>query len=116
MQVCGEFLDTYDYLPDSQANYPFAVVGESFNSELKSNDLIGTIDQTIHIFGHLEDRPKLDKKIIAIHDSLTRLELSFFYYTKLDSFSTRTLVDNSTGEPLLHVVIETTLTYTRKDD
>ena len=53
-------VDTYDYLPDADTQYPFVYIGEYNGSDTPNNDLYGTVRQTVHIYGTRKNRSKID--------------------------------------------------------
>lgn len=110
-----ENIDTYDYLPDGSAEYPFAYIGESYGSERGAVDLVGDLRQTIHLYGTRTQRNDLDQAMKRIHDDLLRLVDSYGYYTKMNDFTVQVIQDTSTNTPLIHYVIEVGLTYTKKE-
>lgn len=114
--TCQNAMDTYDYLPEVQAQYPFIFVGESFTVEEANNDLIGNVTQSIHIYGKRTDKKTVNQAIAKLHDDLLNARSSFYYALRLMSWSANSMPDNSTGTPLTHTIIETNFHYNRKED
>ena len=38
-----QIMDTYDYLPDAEARYPFCFVDNPYNTQREMNDLTGRV-------------------------------------------------------------------------
>lgn len=113
-EVVQQHIPTYDYLPDGQAEYPFAYIGESYSQERNLNDFMGNVHQTIHLYGTRTQRKALDQAMKRIHDDLYLLVKSYGYYTKINEFTTQIIQDNTTGTPLLHYVIDAGFIYTKE--
>ncbi|KGR72901.1 DUF3168 domain-containing protein [Streptococcus phocae subsp. salmonis] len=106
--------DTYDYIPDASAKYPFIYIGESSNSPNNNSELMGDIRQTIHVYGELKKRSKIDDIAANIHDKIGTLKFAFGYNILVDRINERTITENSETTPLLHTVLDIYLTYTKK--
>lgn len=106
--------DTYDYIPDASAKYPFIYIVESSNTPNNNSELMGDIRQTIHVYGELKKRSKIDDIAANIHDKVNSLTSAFDYNIHVDRINERTTPDNSNTTPLLHTVLDVYLTYTKK--
>lgn len=106
--------DTYDYLPEANAKYPFIFIGEAFNTDNSNSDLFGTIAQTIHVYGTRTHRNKLDGVAMGLHDNAVRMRQAINYNVRLTNYSDRVLMDTTTGTPLLHYVLELEFNYTKR--
>lgn len=106
--------DTYDYLPDAQAKYPFIYIGELFNTDNSRSDLNGNMTQTIHIYGKLTERKRIMELETQLHDALIKMREAYGYHVSMTDYTTRLLNDNTDVQPLLHVVVDVNFMYTRK--
>lgn len=113
--VVGRIIDTYDHLPNGNAKYPFAYIGESINTKTMNNDLLGSALQSIHLYGTLSQRRQLDDYSKLIHDRLMMQDPQHNYHLKITSYMQRSLQDNSTAQPLIHVIIDVDFLYTKKE-
>lgn len=52
---------TFDYLPEAGTKYPFIFIGETYDREQSNFDLIGNLNQTIHIYGLRTQRFQLSE-------------------------------------------------------
>lgn len=106
--------DTYDYVPDANAKYPFIFVGEAFNTDTSNSELVGTVSQTIHLYGTRTQRNALDTMAMRIHDDATKVREAFNYKARLTAYNDRVVNDNTTATPLLHYVLELEYQYTKR--
>lgn len=113
-EVVQQHIPTYDYLPDGQAEYPFAYIGELHSQDRNLTDFMGNIHQTIHLYGTRTQRIALDQAMKRIHDDLYLLVKSYGYYTKINEFTIQIIQENTTGTPLLHYVIDAGFIYTKE--
>ncbi|HEQ2205920.1 TPA: hypothetical protein ACP0MQ_000024 [Streptococcus pyogenes] len=106
--------NTYDYLPNANAKYPFAYIGESSNTPSNNSEMMGVIRQTIHVYGELKKRSEIDNVVTNLHDKIISLTSAYGYNFRVDRINEQTLPDNSDTTPLLHTVLDVYLTYTKK--
>src|SRR5574344_2691757 len=106
--------DTYDYLPNAQAKYPFIYIGEQSNTDNSHSDLIGNINQTIHIYGLRTESKLIMELETKLHDALIKMREAYGYHVSMTAYSTQLLNDNTDVQPLLHVVMDVNFMYTRK--
>lgn len=98
---------THLYLPAKGASYPFIFVGEQFDSDLTTKSVIyGLVTQTIHIYHTHKKRRELTDMMNALKREIRKLKKVDNYYLAVRNISAQTLIDNTTGEPLLHGIIE----------
>ena len=97
--------NAFDYVPDASAKYPFIYIGEELTERLPNSELIEDVEQTIHLWGKRTDRGALDDLTLNIHDRLQRLDKAYNYNTELIFYNKQTIPDNTTGDPLLHIVV-----------
>lgn len=112
---CKKIADAYDYLPDGSANYPFIYTGEMINTDTSHGDLVGTINQTIHLYGRLSDRKTLMEFETQLHNALKNMRHAFGYNLSMTDYTTQLLQDNTDVQPLLHVVMDVFFMYTKGD-
>lgn len=108
-------VDTYDYLPDADAKYPFVYVGENNGSDTPNNDLIGTARQTVHIYGIRADRAKIDNISAYLESVLKHLKDGYEYNFNHRNTEKQVIADNTDVQPLLHVVLDFNFNYTKKE-
>ena len=108
-------VDTYDYLPNADAQYPFVYVGENNGSDTPNNDLIGTARQTVHIYGIRADRAKIDNISAYLENVLKRFKEGYEYNFNHLTTDKQVIADNTDVQPLLHVVLDITFSYTKKE-
>lgn len=108
-------VDTYDYLPGADAKYPFVYVGENNGSDTPNNDLIGTARQTVHIYGIRADRAKIDNISAYLESVLKHLKEGYEYNFNHRNTEKQVIADNTDVQPLLHIVLDFTFNYTKKE-
>ena len=104
---------TYDYLPKAGTKYPFIYIGNSNDLDQSHSDLLGTVDQTIHIYATSEQRADLDALKVKLHDGIRNIRQAFDYNVNLINYTQRNLNDNTDVLPLIHTVIDVSFTYTK---
>ncbi|MGV3161966.1 hypothetical protein ACEF17_07300 [Streptococcus hyovaginalis] len=109
-------LDTYDYVPDAQAKYPFVYIGEQGATEASNNDLFGTVRQTVHIYGLRTDRANIDDISAYIQSEARRIKDGYDYHLSYETVTKQLIPDNTDVQPLLHVVLDFSFTFTKKGD
>ena len=105
-RICDELrYSTYDYLPDSKAEYPFVVLGEQFSQNIREHkDYLNKRTQiTVH-FWHNDWR-----KRGSLTKMMRNVELGIIREFKVngEDISMQILPDSSTGSDLLHGILET---------
>lgn len=108
-------VDTYDYLPNADAKYPFVYVGENNGSDTPNNDLIGTARQTVHIYGIRANRAKIDNISAYLENVLKYLKDGYEYNFNHRNTEKQVIADNTDVQPLLHIVLDFTFNYTKKE-
>lgn len=98
---------TFDYLPANEVAYPFVYVGEQFDQDLiTKTSVYGKVQQTVHLYHTYKKRRELTTMMDALKTDFRRLKRTDNFYITVKNITARTIPDNSTGEPLLHGVIE----------
>lgn len=108
-------VDTYDYLPAADTKYPFAYIGENNGSDTPNNDLIGTARQTVHIYGIRAQRAKIDNISAYLENVLKHLKDGYEYHFNHLRTEKQVIADNTDVQPLIHVVLDFTFNYTKKE-
>lgn len=104
---------TYNYLPGSEAPYPFVFVGEVFEQSRRTKfNLFGDYQVTVHIYA---DDPKRDRKTVA--DMRNSIKKAFYQLKETNGYQIipkrhngTIMNDSSTGMPLLHGILELDMT------
>lgn len=98
---------TYPYLPAKDVAYPFVFVGEQFDQDLETKTSVyGLVTQTIHIYHTYRERRELTDMMNALKREIRKLKRAENYRVAVRNINAQTMIDNSTGEPLLHGIIE----------
>ena len=108
-------VDTYDYLPEADAKYPFVYNGENNGSDTPNNDLIGTARQTVHIYGIRAHRVEIDNISAYLENVLKHLKDGYEYNFNHRTTEKQVIADNTDVQPLLHIVLDFTFNYTKKE-
>lgn len=108
-------VDTYDYLPGADTKYPFVYIGENNGSDTPNNDLLGTARQTVHIYGIRADRAKIDNISAYLENVLKHLKDGYEYNFNHRTTEKQVIADNTDIQPLLHIVLDLTFNYTKKE-
>ena len=108
-------VDTYDYLPEADTKYPFVYVGENNGSDTPNNDLIGTARQTVHIYGTRKNRNKIDNISAYLENTVKYFKEGYEYNFNHLTTDKQVIADNTDVQPLLHIVLDVTFSYTKKE-
>ena len=97
----------FDYLPADKVSYPFVFVGEYFNNDRKTKSIkYGNVVQTVHVYHSHKGRRELSTMIDKIKAGCEQLKRTDNFYISCKSSNGQVMLDNSTGEPLLHGILE----------
>ena len=102
-------------MPEADTKYPFVYVGENNGSDTPNNDLIGTARQTVHIYGIRADRAKIDNISAYLESVLKHLKEGYEYNFNHRNTEKQVIADNTDVQPLLHIVLDFTYNYTKKE-
>ncbi|WP_339236899.1 hypothetical protein [Oceanobacillus sp. FSL W7-1281] len=100
--------DTFNYLPDGKAPYPFVYVGETFNTSRRTKfNRFGDYVVRVHVYAN---QPERNRKTVtemrnAIENAFYRLKRTDGYQVLNHNTTGQVMDDNSTGTPLLHGVL-----------
>lgn len=106
---------TYDYLPDAGTKHPFVYLGEQNGSERPSSDLYGSVRQSIHLYGLRTDRAVLDDISAYLESEVKRIRHGYGYHFAHRSTGKQAIPDNTDVQPLLHIVLDFTFEFTKKE-
>jgi hypothetical protein len=106
---------TYDFLPDAKSAYPFVYIGENNGTESPNKDLLGRLRQTVHLYGLREGRANLDDISAYLESEVKRAHDGYDYHLHYASTSKQIIPDNTDVQPLLHIVLDFTFDYTKKE-
>lgn len=115
-ELCQKKVKTFDFLPNAQEKYPFVYLGENNGIETPNNDLLGTIRQTVHIYGLRAQRTVLDDISAFLETEVKRIRKGHAFYLSYTSANKQTIADNTDNQPLLHIVLDFTFNYTKKEN
>lgn len=98
---------TYDYLPAKESGLPFVYVGEQFDVDLRTKDVIyGRVTQRVHLYGDYKKRGDLTGMMDALKREVRKLDRTPNFYVSVKNVNAQTLLDTTTAQPLLHGIIE----------
>ena len=98
---------TVDFLPPKDYTMPFVYVGEYFDQDRRTKDLLyGNMQLTLHIYHDYKKRRELTTMMDKLKVECRKLKQTENFYLTFKNITSRTLIDTSTGEPLLHGIIE----------
>lgn len=113
--ISENIMDTYDYLPNADAKYPFCFIEKPSNQRIENNELLGEVNLRIHWFGKRSDLLAIDHAVANMHDSTLRIN-SEFNYSMVCTNWTDSPLPNPIDEPkVIHHIAELTIRYTRKE-
>lgn len=112
MKSLGLKYPTYDYLPPSSASLPFVYVGEQFDQDRQTKDVIfGDVQQTVHVYGSYKQRRQVTDMMNSLKAEIRTINKTSNFYVTVKGISTQTMIDDSTSETLLHGIIEVDFTF-----
>lgn len=106
---------TVDHLPQAGEKYPFVYIGEQNGSEIPSSDLYGSVRQTIHLYGLRTDRGNLDDISAYLESEVKCIRHGYSYHFTHRSTNKQIIPDNTDVQPLLHIVLDFTFDFTKKE-
>lgn len=106
---------TFDFLPEAGTKYPFIYIGENTAQEAQNNDLWGTVGQTVHIYATREQRAYLDDISAYLETLVKNISGKWEYNLNHTTADKQIIPDNTDVQPLLHVVLDFSFTYTKKE-
>lgn len=106
---------TFDFLPEAGTKYPFIYIGENSALESPNNDLWGTVGQTVHIYAERAQRATLDDISAYLETNVKNISGKWEYHLQHTNTNKQIIPDNTDVRPLLHVVLDVSYTYTKKE-
>ncbi|MCT6826978.1 hypothetical protein [Bombilactobacillus mellifer] len=105
---------TFNYLPDSQASYPFVYFGEQFDTpiELKSPiELAGETNLTVHIYGEHNNRKLITDMSNSLIQAFKKISWTDIYSIGFADVNKQFIQDNSTTKVLWHAILDIKMNY-----
>ena len=105
-RICDELgYSIYDYVADSQAEFPFVVLGEQFSQTIREHKeyTVKDVQTTIHVWhNNWRQRGTVSKMLREIELAIVRE-----FGVDGEDISTQILPDDTTGTALYHGILET---------
>lgn len=114
-EICERHTSVFDYLPNEDTNYPFLFVGAITNEDENNSDLLGVSNLSMDLYGLRVDRNTLDDIQVAIQNDLIRLNEAYNYNVKVTRLITDIRPDFTDQQPLLRVMYDIDIHYTKKE-
>ena len=114
-QMAGAKAQTFDFLPEAGTQYPFIYIGENNALESQNNALWGIVGQTVHIYAERTQRGILDDISAYLETNVKNISGKWEYHLQHTNTNKQILPDNTDVQPLLHVVLDFSFTYTKKE-
>src|SRR5690625_4848080 len=97
----------FDYLSANEVSDTIVLVGEYFNKDRKNKSFkYGNMVQIIHVYHDHRGRRESTSMIDKIKAECEQLKRTENFYTSCKNTNDQVMLDNSTGEPLLHGILE----------
>lgn len=106
---------TFDFLPEAGTQYPFIYIGENSAQEARNRDLFGTVSQTVHIYAKISQRATLDDISAYLETMVKSISGKWEYHLQHTTTNKQIIPDNTDVQPLLHVVLDFTFNFTKKE-
>lgn len=106
---------TFDFLPEAGTQYPFIYIGENSAQEAQNRDLFGTVSQTVHIYAKTSQRATLDDISAYLETMVKSISGKWEYHLQHTTTNKQIIPDNTDVQPLLHVVLDFTFNFTKKE-
>lgn len=114
-QVAEKREKTFDFLPEAGTQYPFIFIGENSAQEARNRDLFGTVGQTVHIYAKTSQRAALDDISAYLETMVKLITGKWEYHLQHTATNKQIIPDNTDVQPLLHVVLDFTFNFTKKE-
>ena len=109
-------MDTYDYLPDADTEYPFCFVEYGTNDDQSNSDLMGNVSINVHWFGTRNQASQIDTATVKLHDQLLKINSFLPYHMHMSRWRDRPMPESPDAPGILHFIAEIQITYTRRRD
>ena len=113
--VAQQIIDTYNYLPDAQARYPFFFVQPGDSTARVMNEVIGSTLVRVHIFGTMDQLKEMDNSLVKLHNNLLKIPDLFGYHLTMTGWRDTYVPETDDAPGIQHWVADITLNYTRSD-
>lgn len=106
-------MDVYDgALPPDGTPYPFVYLGDSQQiDELTKGYAIGTVYQTVNVWGTFEKRGAVSRLLLEIKNVCRELNQTKNFRWFCRGVDQRISPDDTTSEPLMHGVLDVTFQF-----
>lgn len=113
--LCAGIGNTTDFIDEEKhgRELPIILIGEGNIGEEETLELIGTVNQTIHVYGLPTQRFELDEIAGRIRNGLKSGIAERGYKLTNPTVTTRILQDNSTSQTLIHYVLDYSVTFNK---
>lgn len=106
---------TFDFLPEAGTQYPFIYIGENSAQEARNRDLFGTVSQTVHVYAKTSQRATLDDISAYLETMVKSISGKWEHHLQHTTTNKQIIPDNTDVQPLLHVVLDFTFNFTKKE-
>lgn len=106
--------ETYDYLPNYDAAYPFVFLGEQTSKDKHTKTrTLGTTSIIIHVFDHDDKRREMNRLLATIRKIVHDIRKTEHFSWSVTSSDTYVLYENTTnfGNKLAHGILNLTLEF-----
>ena len=114
-KIANDLMDTYDYLPNAEAKYPFCFVEHGRNTKMQNSDLMGTVSIMVHWFCARKQISETDQKVAKFHDALVSIDSFLPYHMQLIKWIDRPQPEAPDSPGIAHFTAEVEISYTRKE-
>lgn len=112
--------ETYDYLPDSEASYPFVFLGEQFSKDVQTKTkLRGNTNIIIHIFSYERRRKDVEMMMDTLNRAIYGIGYTTNFYWIVNGAKNAQHIfheNQDGGSPLVHGVLDVTLEFLGKGE
>lgn len=106
---------TFGYLPPDKTQFPFVYIGEIFQQDRHTKSgLFGDVQVTVHVYHDYEERKETTTMRDTIKRELYRITRAGDIYIRLKRGTGQIIIEKSTGQPLLHGILELEFTFNRR--
>ncbi|MGM0217646.1 tail completion protein gp17 [Enterococcus sp. AZ126] len=106
--------ETYDYLPDDEASYPYVFIGEQFSNDQQTKTrTLGKTNLIIHVFGYDHKRREADRMLGELKKAIYETRSTEHFSWQAIASDTQTFYENTSGggTNLVHCVLDITLQF-----
>lgn len=114
-KISNDLMDTYDYLPDAEAKYPFCFVENGRDFEMRIREVAGTVSIMTHWFFTRDQASDVDSLVAKFHDKLKHIDSFLPYHMEMTSWTSRPQPEAPDSPGIMHFIAEIDIDYTRKE-